>query len=57
MRVKELALLMPFIFMCLGFLSIVIGAFLFNEITGYIVLGITLIVISMALNDDGSRQK
>ena len=47
MKFNKLVALAPFIFICLGFLSIVIGAFLFNLVLGCMVLGIALILVSV----------
>lgn len=57
MKLKNFALLLPFIFICLGFLSIVIGAFLFNLILGFVVLGIMLVLVAIILGYDSPQQK
>lgn len=55
MKFDKLVLLVPFIFICLGFLSIVIGAFLFNLILGWVVLGIALVLIAIILGYDSPK--
>lgn len=57
MKFNKLVALVPFIFICLGFLSIVIGAFLFNLVLGCVVLGIALILVALILGYDSSQQK
>ncbi|GIQ94155.1 hypothetical protein COY2906_10250 [Lactiplantibacillus plantarum] len=57
MKFDKLVLLVPFIFICLGFLSIVIGAFLFNLILGWVVLGIALVLVAIILGYDSPQQK
>lgn len=57
MKLDKLVLLVPFIFICLGLLSIVIGAFLFNLILGWVVLGIALVLVAIILDYDSPKQK
>jgi len=57
MKLDKLVLLVPFIFICLGLLSIVIGAFLFNLILGWVVLGIALVLVAIILGYDSPKQK
>lgn len=57
MKFNKLVALAPFIFICLGFLSIVIGSFLFNLVLGCVVLGIALILVALILGYDSPQQK
>ncbi len=57
MRFNKLVSIAPFIFICLGFLSMVIGAFLFSLVLGCIILGIALILVALILGYDSPQQK